>query len=299
MNGAATRLHGLSMLAGAGLGAFFASSLAPTPFVFLSPFPDLARLLAAIPDAAPAAAGAVLGLVLSFCLPADGLRAGWMRLAALANPAFALAHRLGPEGPLVAAAAVMLWRGVFLLAARRDARATVLASLAFAGAPLASGASLWLHPGVLALSPLLSPWGLAPRKAAGFIFALAAPLLMLAGAGAYLFWLFGPPGGPTATPIAATASLAELGPALFAGAALPAGALGLAASRSLRTAALLALAAAAGAAGLGAPAPLFAVFLAAMQIAWAGAHPRRAGLVTLVGFIGAGAYAYANLPALE
>lgn len=100
----------------------------------------------------------------------------------------------GVDGVLLAAASFLVWRGVLQLAAQRDHRATILLALALAAAPLISAAVLFFYPLLLLLAPLLSPWGSAPRRIAGFMTALAAPLALVFAAGLFLTWLFAMPG---------------------------------------------------------------------------------------------------------
>lgn len=113
--------------------------------------------------------------------------------AALAVAALAAALG-GVGGVLLAAASFMVWRAVLLLAAQNDHRATILLALALAAALLISPAVLYFYPALLLTAPLLSPWGFAPRRVAGFMTALVAPLALVVAAGLFLAWLFAAPG---------------------------------------------------------------------------------------------------------
>ena len=172
-----------------------ADRLAP-PRVFFPP--DLAYWLQQSPESAgliaSAGAGAVAGLATVFLSGGDEKRGALAPdLFALLNPLALLALSLGAQGALLFAAALVFWRAVIALSARRDASATVALGAAVAVAPFLSNAVLALYPFLLLALPFLSPWGAQPKQLAGFAMAVGAPFLLACFSAGYLSWLFGAP----------------------------------------------------------------------------------------------------------
>ncbi len=276
--------------ASAALAAFAALSLGgASPQAQAGPFPLVASLGAAF----------ALGFLISATAPreADARRSAAIRFLAAFNPALVAAALLGSSALLAAAASLLVWRGVFALAAYNDHRATILLAIALAAAPLLSPSALAFYPALLVLAPLLSPWGLAPRRAAGFLAALIAPLALLAAGGVFLLWLAG--GSFDAWMLARPAPHAPFEArslfALLAAPGLLLVAAGFAATGRAWKAALIFFVAAAGMIALtGSGAIAAASALTAGHIAWAAQSNRALGLLA-AGFLASGALVLAEL----
>ncbi|MCB9954378.1 MAG: hypothetical protein H6848_00625 [Caulobacterales bacterium] len=118
----------------------------------------------------------------------------------VSNPLLLLAFVKGAETSLLLAAMMIVASAAFALAASRDYRAAVLVGLALAGAPFLSNSLLYLYPALLFALPLVSPWGLAPRRLAGFSVVVWSPFSMALIGLAYLHWLIGDFGAALAAP---------------------------------------------------------------------------------------------------
>jgi len=254
-------------------------------------------------DAAPLvpalAAAFALGYLFSAMAPREPRlwRAVTIRSLAALNPALVAAALLGPGAVLAAAASLIVWRGVFALAAHNDHRATILLALALAAAPLLSVSALAFYPALLGLSPLLSPWGLAPRRAAGFLAVLIAPLALIAAGGLFLLWLAGGSfdGWALAPPVPRAPPDARSFLALLAAPGLILAAAGLGANARSWKAALIFFASAASMIALtGAGALALAALVSAGHIAWA-SHARRALALLAAGYLASGALVLAEL----
>lgn len=150
-------------------------------------------------------AGALFGGAIAILPQTRPLRAGGGFLAPallLANPLACFAFLRGAETALLFAAAIIVAGGGVALAGLRDHRAAIFLGLALALAPFVSGPVLYLYPGLALTLPLFSPWGPAPRKAAGFAVVVWSPSIMVLAGLLYLRWLLAPAGGADAAAIA-------------------------------------------------------------------------------------------------
>lgn len=205
--------------------------------------------LAAANDIAGAAfcafAGALFGGVVAILTRARSVRGsgGFFAPALLfANPLACFAFLRGTETALLLAASIIIAGAAISLAGLRDYRAAILLGLSLALAPFVSGAVLYHYPGLVLALPFLSPWGLAPRKAAGFAVVVWSPAIMVLAGLIYLNWLLAPAGAPVAAAISFDGPFGRDAVAAAAGAGL----IALAAFAASRRAAALAFIAGGG-----------------------------------------------------
>lgn len=186
-----------ALLAGA-LGGLFEPPGAPLARLAL--FPDLLSFAdGALGAASNAELSGLAGAVIGFFLRASAKAGGAPRPVLLsglllANPLAVYAFAGGAGAALLLAAGTIVACAAVGLAATRDYRAAVLLSFALALAPFLSNTLLFLYPLLFLALPLASPWGLAPRKVAGFAVVIWSPFAMALAGLAYLHWLLGPPG---------------------------------------------------------------------------------------------------------
>lgn len=163
---------------------------------------------------------AILGQVRSTRHPSGAVAPALL----FANPLVCFAFLRGEDAALFFAAATLIAGAAVALAALRDFRAAIALGMALALAPFLSGAVLYLYPLLAVALPLISPWGLAPRKAAGFAVVLWSPAIMVLAGIFYLRWLLEPTAAPLSVDlddafagVSAIAGAAVVAPAAFAG----------------------------------------------------------------------------------
>ncbi|MEE2691475.1 MAG: hypothetical protein VX640_08050 [Pseudomonadota bacterium] len=251
----------------------------------------LQRVFAEAPQGFAAMAAVFIGgFIISLTLPQSDtpFRSIAMRALAALNPAL-VAAAVFPGAVFLAIASLLVWRGVFLLAAENDHRSTILLALALAAAPLFSHQVFFLYPPLLALLPLLSPWGFAPRRALGFLTVLTAPLALIAAGALFLVWLFAIPVSGWPAPIFSPVGEAKSFIVLLAAPGLLLAALGFAPDgRAWKAALIFAAAWAASIAFTAHSDAVVAAAVAAGHIAWA-AQRRRALALLAAGFFTGGA----------
>lgn len=192
-------LLGAGMAAGAlcaGLAAAVVPSAAGKPMDGTLLLPDLPWFLRTLQlggGALAALCGAAAGACLAVLLASTGRTSSPAHLSlAMLNPAFLYACLIGPQTILLMGGTLILAGALAgLLIARRHGDA-VASGLAFAAAPFLSGAIIAWYPALFAASPLLSPWGLRPRRLAGLMMVLWSPFAMAMIGWAYLYWLLRP-----------------------------------------------------------------------------------------------------------
>lgn len=194
-----------AVLAGAFAVSFFGAPK-PLSIACFNLVPDLLALNdslsattlgeAALTAIAGAAVGFLLGALASIREERSPARFGLL----LSNPATLAAFAHGAQASLLLAAILIVASAVFALAASRDYRAAVLVGIALAGAPFLSNSLLYLYPALFLMLPLVSPWGLAPRRLAGFAVVVWSPFAMALIGLAYLHWLIGDFGAAFAAP---------------------------------------------------------------------------------------------------
>lgn len=183
-------------LAGAVAGYFPDSAAAPLARNDL--VPDLLSLAGERPATfanvgLTAVAGAIIGLAMAAAAHRrNGERAiSPFDILLLANPIAVFSYSQGADAALLLAATTIVGCAAMTLARTRGYRACVVLGLMLALAPFLSNSLIYLYPALLVASPAISPWGIAPRRAAGFAVVVWSPLAMTVVSLAYLQWLLG------------------------------------------------------------------------------------------------------------
>ena len=140
------------------------------------------------------AAGAVAGAsVAAFLHTDEKFLKPLILMLAMFNPAAVFAMTSGAQVSLFFTSVLIAAAAFAKLAADRDHVSATLLGLAMAAAPFFASSVLFLYPALLITAGLLSPWGFALTRLAGFYFVLLTPLALVLIAVLYLYWLFSIP----------------------------------------------------------------------------------------------------------